>query len=115
MATAEALWLRAVRAADARGLLPTMRSRLTPAELAAEVARRGENRLVRLVHGWYYPRSYGRVSGALSDEEAARLVTELEAEIVQTKPAATSTTPATEVRPIPGPMRCDLCRAPLRR
>jgi hypothetical protein len=111
-ATPEALWLRAVHAADALGLLPANRARLTPAELAAEVARRGENRLVRLVHGWYYPMSYGNIRGPLSDEEAARLVSELEAEIA---PPKIVSLPAAEEAPTSRPRRCDLCRAPLAR
>jgi hypothetical protein len=106
-----ALWLRALRAADARGLLPFSRAGLTPAELAAEVAQRGEDRLVRLVNGWYYPISYGQVRGALSDEEADRLVSELEAEVA---PRPAIRTPSAVEEPPPFRLRrCDLCGVPL--
>jgi hypothetical protein len=111
-APAVAIWLRALRAVGARGLLPANRSELTPGELAAEVARHGEDRLVRLVHGWYYPTSYGRVRGALSDEEADRLVAALEAEVVPVQPAPPP--PAAAQPPPPPPqMNCELCGFPV--
>jgi hypothetical protein len=105
----EALWLRALHVADARGLLPANRSPLTPGELAAEVARRGEDWLARLVDGWYYPASYGRVRGDLSDEEASRLVAALEAEITPAEiaPAAVENPSARRQ------MDCELCGFPL--
>jgi len=108
--SAAVLWLRAVHAASARGLLPLAASGLTPAELAAEVERRGEERLALLVHGWYYPSSYGRAAGALSEEDALRLVTALEAEVV-----AVPVAPAPAPQP-PPPRRlrnCELCGFPL--
>ncbi len=107
---ADALWLRALQAADARGLLPANRSPLTPGELAAAVARRGEDRLTRLVDGWYYPASYGRIRGVLSDEEACRLVADLEAEIVLAE-----TAPREIARPAPVRREtdCELCGFPL--
>jgi hypothetical protein len=113
-APAEALWLRAVRVADVRGLLPVDRPRLTPGELAAEVARRGEDRLALLVGGWYYPASYGGVRGVLSDEEAGRLVAALEAEIVvaETAPAEIAF-PAVEKPPARHEPDCELCGLPL--
>lgn len=112
---APALWLRAVNAAAARGKVPPERARLTPGELAAEAAHRGEDRLARLVAGWYYPTSYGRVPGALTDEEADRIVASLEADVGLVAPA-----PA-ELAPAPPPKRtsihhrvnCDLCGLPL--
>jgi hypothetical protein len=113
-AMAEALWLRALHVVDARGLLPANRPSLTPAELAAEVARRGEDRLTRLVDGWYYPASYGRVRGMLSDEEAGRLVAELEAEsaLAETAPAEIAL-PAVEDPPEHRKTDCELCGFPL--
>lgn len=120
-AVAEALWLRALHVADARGLLPAHRSSLTPGELAAEVARRGEDRLARLVDGWYYPASYGRVHGVLSDEEANRLVAALETEIalaeiapVEIAPAEIALT-AVENPPAHRETKCELCGFPLTR
>lgn len=113
-APAEALWLRALRVAAARGLLPANRSRLTPGELAAEVARRGEDRLVRLVGGWYYPASYGHVRGMLSEEEAGRLVTSLEAEIASAEVApAEIALPSREAPPVRRQRDCELCGSPL--
>jgi hypothetical protein len=109
-AMAEALWLRALHVADARGLLPANRSPLTPAELAAAVARRGEDWLARLVDGWYYPASYGRVRGVLSDEEASRLVAALEAEIA---PAEIAMPAAVENPPAHRETDCELCGFPL--
>jgi hypothetical protein len=113
IAATAALWLRAVHAANARGLLPAATSRLTPRELAAEAARRGDDRLIRLVDGWYYPTSYGRVRATLSDEEADRLVTSLEADV----------RPAEEAAPQPAPpvrecrphrlLSCQLCGFPV--
>lgn len=106
----ETLWLRALRAADARGLVPTTKT-LTPKEVAAEAARRGEARLATLVKGWYYPRSYGRTDGVMSEEEATRIVAALEAEAATLKKAEEK--PVT--RPAPPPpsprqhVRCDLC------
>jgi hypothetical protein len=108
-ATVAALWSRALRAADARGLLPPNRSGLTAAELAAEAARRGDDRLAQLVDGWYYPRSYGRVRGALSDEEANRLVAALEAEIARPEIAL----PVAQNPPTSRLMLCELCGSPL--
>jgi len=113
-AMAEALWLRALHVADARGLLPANRSPLTPGELAAAVARRGEDRLARLVDGWYYPASYGRVRGVLSDEEAGRLVAALEAEIAPAEIApAEIALPAVENPPAHRERDCELCGFPL--
>jgi hypothetical protein len=111
---AEALWLRALHVANARGLLPANRSPLTPGELAAEVARRGEDRLAHLVDGWYYPASYGHARGVLSDEEAGRLVALLEAGIAQAEISPPEIAlPAVEN---PSPDRatdCELCGSPL--
>ena len=105
-----AVWLRAVHAAGALGLLPAKPAGLTPAELAAEVEQRGEDRLARLVAGWYYPTSYGRAAGALSDEEAFRLVASLEAEVVEVPiPPAPVAPPAPPRRP----RNCELCGLPL--
>ncbi|MBV8600968.1 MAG: hypothetical protein JO359_05305 [Candidatus Eremiobacteraeota bacterium] len=104
----EALWLRAVRAAQGRKLLPPARASLTPSELAAEAARRGEDRLQRLVEGWYYPVSFGHANGALSDNEAMELVAAIEAEAPPPeRPAA----PPKPPRP-PRVPRCQLCGAP---
>ena len=112
-ALAEALWLRALHAADARGLLPANRAPLTPGELAAEVARRGEDRLARLVEGWYYPASYGRVRGVLSDAEASRLVAALEAQIALGEIApAEIALPAVENPPAQRGTDCELCGFP---
>lgn len=86
-ATTEALWLRAVSAVGKRGLLPEKATTFTPGELGNEVARRGEDRLVQLAVGWYYPASYGRIQGTLSDEDATRLVAALEAASAFTEPA----------------------------
>ena len=112
-ARVEVLWLRALRVADARGLLPANKSALTPAELAAAVARHGDDRLVRLVEGWYYPASYGRASGALSDDEAGRLVALLEAEFARAEIAP----PELALPPVKkSPRRrddCQLCGAPI--
>ena len=114
IAMAEALWLRALRVADARGLLPANKSSLTPGELAVEVARRGEDRLVRLVDGWYYPASYGRARGVLTDEEASRLVASLEAEIALEEIALTEIAlPAVENPPAHRETYCELCGFPL--
>jgi hypothetical protein len=116
---AEALWLRALHVADARGLLPANRSRLTPGEIAAEVARRGEDRLARLVDGWYYPASYGRVRGVLSDEEASRVVAALEAELALAEIAlaeiapAEIALPAVQNLPAHRETECELCGLPL--
>ena len=107
-AAGEARWLRALRVADARGLLPANRATRTPKELAAEMTRRGDDRLAQLVDGWYYPASYGGVRGALSDEDADRLVAALEAEV-----APESGPPAVEHPPASRNARCDLCGSPL--
>jgi hypothetical protein len=113
-ALAEALWLRALHVADARGLLPANRSPLTPGELAAEVARRGEVRLAQLVDGWYYPASYGRVRGVLSDEEASRLVAALEAEVAPAEIAPPEIVPPiVENPPAHRAADCELCGFPL--
>ncbi|MGH7728602.1 MAG: hypothetical protein ACREM2_07425 [Vulcanimicrobiaceae bacterium] len=110
-ALTEALWRRALQAAKARGLLPANGSRLTPRELAAEVARRGEERLARLVDGWYYPVSFGSVGGELSDDEAARLVAELEAGVGPPRIAAQSAQQPVD-QPAPQTMDCELCGFP---
>ncbi len=112
-ATADALWARALRAVRARGFLPAARS-LTPAELAVEAARRGESRLLRLI-GWYYAASYGRVGGTLSDDEAARIVAALEADVgVADAPPVTAPAPAVRTSPPPPRKRdCELCGFPL--
>jgi hypothetical protein len=108
----EALWLRALRAADARGLLPIKRSSLTPRELAAEAGLRGEKRLSVLVDGWYYPASYGRVRGALTEEEARGIVASMEAEAPPVHPAnarAQTAAPVVQESPKPRFTYCDLC------
>jgi hypothetical protein len=110
---ADVLWLRAVRAAGARGLLPANRSPLTPGELAAEVARRGEDRLARLVGGWYYPASYGRISGMLSDEEAAHLVAGLEAEVALAQVTSSAAQPVVDNPEAHRKMDCELCGSPI--
>ncbi len=109
------LWRRALRAVDTRGLLPASRARFTPRELAIEVARRGENRLVRLVDEWYYPASYGDLRGTLSDEEANGIVAALEA-VVAT--AAVAPPPpiaqaAAVIPPVQYVVNCDLCGSPM--
>jgi hypothetical protein len=110
----ETLWLRALHVVDARGLLPSNKASLTPAELAAEAAQRGEDRLTRLVDGWYYPASYGRVRGMLSDKEAGRLVAALEAERALAEIAsATTAQPAAEKPRAQRKMDCELCGFPL--
>ncbi|HLI96100.1 MAG TPA: hypothetical protein VKT72_08445 [Candidatus Baltobacteraceae bacterium] len=81
IAATETLWLRAVNAVGQRGLLPDKAFSLTPEELGNEVARRGDERLLQLALGWYYPASYGRIRGVLSDEDAMRLVAALEAAV----------------------------------
>ena len=108
-----ALWLRAVHAADARGLLPADSARLTPRELAAEAARRGDDRLTRLVDGWYYPTSYGRVRPALSDEEADRLVTSLEADVTPADESPPEIAPPARERRTHRIMSCQLCGVPV--
>ena len=108
--TAEALWLRALHVARARGLLPANPKRLTPGELAAEVARRGEDRLARLVNGWYYPASYGHGRGTLSEEEASGIVATLEAGISRSEFApADFDEPAAESPPPRHRVDCELC------
>jgi hypothetical protein len=108
----DSLWSRALRAADARGLLPSRRLSLTPRELATEAAHRGEDRLTQLVEGWYYPASYGQIRGVLTDEEAGRIVTALEAQTEMTKTdnaRAQAITPASEYVPKLRVTYCDLC------
>jgi hypothetical protein len=114
--TKDALWLRALRAADGRGLLPSKRSSLTPRELAAVAAWRGERRLSQLVDGWYYPRSYGHIRGALTDEQAGGIVAALEAE-TQSREASNART-ETEASIVERPAKprityCALCGQPL--
>lgn len=107
----EALWSRALRALDARGLLPAKRSSLTPRELAAGALRRGENRLALLVENWYYPASYGRTDGMLSDAQAGRLVEDLEAETarIESSRVDSGREPAVEPAPPRRVVYCDLC------
>jgi hypothetical protein len=111
----ETLWLRALRAVDARGLLPNRRASLTPREIAAQAALRGEQRLQQLVEGWYYPRSYGQIHGTLTEEEAGGIVALLEAE-TQTETEhlrVERTAPVAEPPPKPRVTSCDLCGRPV--
>lgn len=115
---AEALWLRALRALTARGVLPGSRLSYTPGELARLAADRGEKRLRRLVDAWYYPRSYGRLRGALSDEEAETIVEALEASVglaavEQVEASPRIAMPEPEPDPPPRFTSCDLCGTPL--
>lgn len=117
-ATVETLWSRALRAANERGLLPSNRSRLTPGELGAEAERRGEGRLAQLVDGWYYPASYGRIRGILSDEEAARIVVALETAAgsessPQQETGAESERAEVEASGLARTIDCQLCGFPL--
>ncbi|MBV8582094.1 MAG: hypothetical protein JOZ86_15830 [Candidatus Eremiobacteraeota bacterium] len=82
---AEALWRRALLAVAARGLVPTKAAALTPAELARAARDAGDDRLVQLVEGFYYPARYGDTAGALSDDDALRLVVALESDAPQVK------------------------------
>lgn len=112
----EALWVRALHAAEVRGLLPLKRSSLTPRELAATAAWRGEDRLTQLVEGWYYPQSYGHGRGALTDEQAGSIVVALEAQMQTTKAEiapADIAAPAVERPSKPRIVNCDLCGRPL--
>ncbi len=109
----DALWSRALRALDARGLLPTHRASLTPRELAVHVARRGEDRLTLLVDGWYYPASYGRTDGTLAYDQAANIVAafESENEAVQMQRVALDVVQPAAAEPPRRPriVFCDLC------
>lgn len=110
IARTEALWLRALRAADARGLLPANEARYTPAELASEAARRGDDRLAQFVDGWYYPASFGRIGGVLSDDDAGRLVAALETDVAG---VAFASVPPVEDPPRLRKIECDLCGSPV--
>ncbi len=115
IATTEALWLRAVNAVGKRGLLPDKASSHTPGELGKEVARRGDDRLLQLAVGWYYPASYGRIRGAVSDEEAMRIVAALEAEIASAEagPEQIAPKPAEIPRLRKKTRSCELCGLPI--
>jgi hypothetical protein len=91
---ADTLWGRALAAAQALGIVPANVGALTPAEIARAARRRGDGRLETLVQGYYYPVRYGRATGTLRQEEAEKLVAELEA---GRRPAAADTvsTPGT--------------------
>lgn len=111
----ERLLSRALHAEDVRGHLPASKS-LTPAELAREAARRGDDRLARLVTDWYYPASYGHTTGSLSEREAIAIVEALEEAASASKPRQSTQAPApvaVEVRQTRTPTRCDLCGEPL--
>jgi hypothetical protein len=111
----QSLWLRAKRAADVRGIISKSKS-LTPKEIADDVALRGDDRLARLVDGWYYPKSYGHVPGSLSEEEVKRIVASLEADAVRPEVAAPKTEDAVvEAPPPPRPALCECCGFPLTR
>jgi len=112
----ESLWPRAVSAVGKRGLLPEKASSLTPRELGNEVAMRGDDRLLQLALGWYYPASYGRTRGSLSDEEATRLVVALEAAIAFAEAAAPeqiAQPPAEIPRTRQKTKSCELCGLPI--
>jgi hypothetical protein len=70
---------------------------------------------MRLVAGWYYPASYGRIDGALSDDEVHRLVASLEAEVLMVQAAPVNTdAPIVEAPPPRRELeRCELCGFPL--
>lgn len=108
----ELLWSRALRAADARGLLPIERKSLTPRELAVHAVRHGDDRLALLVERWYYPASYGRIAGALTDDQAAGIVAALEseAELMKAQRVREDMRPAPiATAPRPRISYCDLC------
>lgn len=112
----EALWPRAVSAVGKRGLLPEKAFMLTPRELGSEVALRGDERLLQLALGWYYPASYGRTRGSLSDEEATRLVDALEAATAFAQaapPEQISQPPADVPRTRQKTKSCELCGLPI--
>lgn len=115
-ASAEGLWMRAVRAVNARRRLSANKS-LTPAEVAAEAARAGDDRLARLVTGWYYPSSYGSAPGQLSDDDARKVVEALEADASMNEVPATPpihvTVPKAEPQRPRKPALCELCGAAL--
>ncbi|MBV8355260.1 MAG: hypothetical protein JO101_08075 [Candidatus Eremiobacteraeota bacterium] len=120
MTKTETLWLRALKAVDARGVLPSSTATLTPGEIASEVARRGDDRLARIVAGWYYPASYGRERGTLTDDEVDKIVSTLEAEnslarAVEeaTNPPLAEPAPAELPKPAPRLSSCELCGFPI--
>ena len=111
----QSLWLRAKRAADVRGIISKSKS-LTPKEVADDAALRGDDRLARLVYGWYYPNSYGHIPGTISEEEVNRIVTSLEADAIRPEAAARkSEEPEIEAPPPPRPALCECCGFPLTR
>jgi hypothetical protein len=77
-ASAEALWQRALVAISKRGFLPERAYKMTPREIARAVRQRGDKRLEILVSLYYYPVFFGETVGTLGEEQAARLVAEIE-------------------------------------
>ncbi len=75
MSAVTSLWAQLLGLLDNQGLLPIQFNRMTPAEIANHVLdHNGDERVVRFVWNYYYPRNYGNIKGLLSDKKARALV-----------------------------------------
>lgn len=105
-AAASELWFRLLDLLGERGVLPAGYEMLTPAELvAAVVSSTGDARVSAFVQDYYYPRHFGGCAGAISDEEAGRIIAGIEAQLPQ--PTFPRAGRASNLRP--GEHPCSLC------
>lgn len=76
--TAEEMWTKVFASLRKRGALPLNGDRMTPADIAAHLAKGNDVRVHEFVRGYYYPRRYGEEPGTLIYAEALALVRSIE-------------------------------------
>ena len=75
MNEAQSLWNRLLDRLDDAGLLSLSFGTETPAEIANEIKRRtGDDRVLRFVWHYYYPKVFGNDPGSMSDRDAGILI-----------------------------------------
>lgn len=76
--TLDELWNGMLGRLRRQGGLPAGHDRLTFGELASKMSKQtGGEQFSRLIAEWYYPRQFGATHGAMSDQEAREIMTQL--------------------------------------
>jgi len=107
----ESLWEQLLDHLSREGLLSVHSLRLTPAEIAADVAAKAsDNRVHRFVWGYYYPTVFGNITGSISENDARTLVASFQRPPVEEDyaPIEDESIPNLEV-PIKSQPNCRVC------
>lgn len=75
MTKVQSLWNLLLDRLDDAGLLTFRVATETPAEIGKEILRKtGDDRVLRFVWHYYYPKIFGSESGVMTDREASELI-----------------------------------------